>query len=244
MVKERVLNGVWEVLMIVAGILVALWIDDWNSDRVAEKDKRAFLQNLSVELKDNRDKIIYKQWDVRKAFKCLLTVIQHSGPIPKEIPDTTFLRFVHNSLGDLQVDFSDAAVLDMINSGQLQLIEHDSCRLLISEWEADLRHNVLSQGDSRQRLLDYLIQHVSFVSMDRYDAYLRKSGMSANSDFELDNRKILTDPIYQNLCEDHLWHVRKVMLHYEKLVKNIDDLQYAIQLELGEKPMRHQNPAL
>lgn len=231
--RNKFLGTIWEVIMIVVGILIAIAIDDWNSDRLVQKDKRSLLQNLSVELEDNRNKIIQKQWEVRKTFKCLLTIIQHSGPVEKAIEDSTLMKFIHSSLGDLNIDFSDAALLDIVNSGQLQLIDLDSARILISTWEAAIQHRLLREEDSRNRLLTYLSRTISFVDMDRNNAYLKKSGMVANSDFKIENKAILRDHEYQNLCEDHLWHVREVMLYYEKLLVLIRDLHTNINKELN-----------
>jgi hypothetical protein len=59
-VSKYILYTIGEIIIVIIGILIALQVDTWNSEREAREETQVFLKQLKNEFQDNRNQLVQK----------------------------------------------------------------------------------------------------------------------------------------------------------------------------------------
>ncbi len=126
--------AIGEIVLVVIGILIALSINNWNEDRLEQRQEKALLNQLKTEFSMNlqlEDKIAVKEELIHSVLR-LFHYIDHpvfrnkdsiEYHIGRTFPFSTF----------------DPIVNDLASSGSLRLIRSDSLKLLLSLWTSNIK---------------------------------------------------------------------------------------------------------
>ena len=131
--KDRVRRGLGELLVIVAGVLIALVVENQWSQYGDRVDAREYLVRLAAELDDNREWLeVDVDWATQACTSAQATLEYARSPSPDAVPDEV-LRYavsaaMHASGGAARTTYDD-----LVNTGHLSLIEDVDLRRVISE---------------------------------------------------------------------------------------------------------------
>jgi len=130
-----------EFVVVVVGILGALWVDSWREERTDRGLETRYLTRLHQDLKASRETLIEvidrhesTAGDLRSALEELRT---RSGPAGIEV-----LRETLGSATDLSVYTPEHSTYEeMVATGNLGLIRDDSVRIALSRYDRWLQRN-------------------------------------------------------------------------------------------------------
>lgn len=171
-VTTYLLYAIGEIVLVVAGILIAVQIDDWNKNEQDKKEEKVILNNLLEELQVNIGAIDYTIAMNKEAITYKLALLNLIGK-SKEIIDISNPDSLLNfSFPGNSQDLSNSVYNDIVQSGRLKLITNKKLRLILMDIEKG-RQLILERNDKLDNwtfsiTLPFLSHHVSFKQMDKY----------------------------------------------------------------------------
>jgi hypothetical protein len=170
-----VLRAVLEIVIIVFGILLSLWISNGFQNKQDRQSAQSYLRRLDDNLKEDEAKLALeleqRQEQYRQARK-MLKAISTSGASDKT---NTLVAGFQSLLWTARFSSSDATFRSLENSGELRLIEQDSLvnqivNLYHNQYEA-LRENNEDVTKFRDNfLLPFTVKNVNFQRAFQPDA--------------------------------------------------------------------------
>jgi hypothetical protein len=132
--------AIGEIALVVIGILIALQINNWNEDRLDRKKEREYLAAM---LSDLREDVVAMDAAVRgngillAGIGDLLELL--SEPLDESAAQRKmFLHSLVHTYWYLRVDFSELAMFQLKNSGDLLLIQNPDVRRAMLKYDQGL----------------------------------------------------------------------------------------------------------
>ncbi|WP_104735197.1 DUF6090 family protein [Hanstruepera ponticola] len=120
--------AIGEIILVVIGILIALSINNWNSDRIITNKKTDYLIRISEELKNQIEDLKYAKDDVAsqiKSSKRVLSILDSKNP--DSIP--TLKKLLGNTATFWGMTLSYPVTDEFINQNLQAQIKNDSLKL-------------------------------------------------------------------------------------------------------------------
>lgn len=199
-------SGLIEVLLIFVGVTIAVTFGNWN-DKCKEKIiEKNYLKLLSGEAKENRitlDRMILK-YDNK--IKVLKKIMDFTGPVPSNIPMQSFDSLLYLGLSSPNFELTNTIADELLSSGNGNLIRDINLRILITQWNNYYKFfNSSDQKTTLDILEKYIYNEGSFANINKAtNRLIYSKELKPANFFDLDNRKMLKDPVFQNLISDHL----------------------------------------
>ena len=199
--------AIGEILLVVIGILIALQINNWNEGRKNAAIEEEIISNLHEEFL--RNKIVLKE--VRE-------VLNKSGQSCYRLmnlmnKDRNYLSAYNiDSLLYYALDFnsfnpSSNVFTEVLQSGRLGLIENKNLVSSLFDWQRMLDNNrytyTIYQKFIEEQIMPYLNDNISFKNLDKYSPMQWKQP----TEFKTDYSVIFTDRKFENLLDNHLYHL-------------------------------------
>jgi hypothetical protein len=128
------LYAIGEIFLVVIGILIAVQIDDWSTEKNERKQEQVILRQLSAEYQKNLKQLEEKMTmrnQMIEAANSILSFIDN--------PDLASKDSVLNCLSSLMRDPTfDPIQNDLIYSGNLRLIQNDTLRQMLANWTSEI----------------------------------------------------------------------------------------------------------
>lgn len=147
-----------EIALIVVGILVALWIDNWNEDRQMAKREQFYLAGLQKEFETSRLKLQNLMEANRSSYQKareLADFIATSDLAPSESQLSQLLFQAYSE--DMDYQPNNSLLQEMINSGRLEILSQTELRSHLTAWVSRverIRHQEANLREQRNRTLD------------------------------------------------------------------------------------------
>ncbi len=175
--------AIGELLIVVAGVLIALAIDQWNDDRLDRIEADEILQHLLIDLGEDLKDIDLMIRMVSNKQQSLLRLkpLFDSGDRPEN--EKEFLQdiVVGANFGWNQIRPNDTTYQEVLSSGKLSLIRSGDLRSAISLYYFDFT-NMFNRADERETMFPQL----SYQLVPRYSELsweaLREVEQSLTSD--------------------------------------------------------------
>jgi len=213
--------AIGEIVLVVIGILIALSINNWNTDLVDQRTEQNILKNLNMEFKQNKSTIQESIAFQKSILTCARDVMKLIGQ-PKEVLDKNNLdSLIARSLDYTEYRPSQVVYSDLIASGKLNLLPED-VRLLLFEWSINLDgkkegYDTLDEI-SQTLLLPYLTKTVSMKNIDSYSIVEWKEKSKLISDYY----GMFQDLEFENNMENQVWNLTNYIISLENLEKATD----------------------
>lgn len=197
-VSQYIKYAIGEILLVVIGILIALYINDWSGEQKDRAKEKAILRELHKDFKKNlRDfnrakKIYVDSYDASLKFKHYI-----NQPDLLAVKDSIG-KYYFAGFNSVSYNPSNGIVESLISSGEYQLIRNDSLRNYLISWKDDLQ--------------DYLQDEEIFARLwvEKIEPYIIDEGDFTNLSSPK-NFKLITTDKFRNLTERHLLLLRNVI---------------------------------
>jgi hypothetical protein len=127
-------DAIRDLVVVIVGILAALWLEGWWQDRLDRKEEAFLLVGLREEFVANRQQLAdhIKTWEY--LFGAVVRARQLMG---REVPQSEVGNVLDTFRGTLSMRFFDprqGQLSSLINSGKLGLVSNPSLRARIADW--------------------------------------------------------------------------------------------------------------
>ena len=210
-------SGIIEVLLIFVGVTIAVTFGNWNEKRKEKITEKNYLELLSGEVKENLitlDRMILKY---NNKIEVLKKIMDFTGPVPSNISMHSFDSLLYLGLSSPNFELTNSIADELISSGNGNLIRDVNLRILITQWNNYYKfYNSSDQKTTLDLLEKYIYTEGSFANINKTtNRLIYSKELKPANFFDLDNRKMLKDPVFQNLISDHLrtyiWFTDKYM---------------------------------
>ena len=132
--------AIGEILLVVIGIIIALQINNWNETRKEGIEESAILQNLHDEFSENKK---LPETTQKGTTSTKLAGFEIMSLIGK--PKTVINQHNTDSLLFLMLEYdsfrpSENTINDLIQSGRLKLLKNKKLKVLLYQWQSDLKN--------------------------------------------------------------------------------------------------------
>ncbi len=206
--------AIGETVLVVVGILIALQINNWNLNRLAQVEEYKILNALHDEFSSNE--ILFKECltDMDTMSFYIDSIRKHLIPAATTLEDSTLYKWL-GQIGATQTCIPNSEVLkDATNSGKLSLIKNDSIRLALAEWSAMVEELHAEsenwEDDFSNNFYPYTYKWISWDDVDYYSD--PDNPRNFKSQFDIDPKLMLRELEFQNVLSIHYWRIN--LIHY------------------------------
>ena len=190
--------AIGEILLVVIGILIALYINNWNEGRKDRQKEKAILKELNKDFTKNlrqfnRVKEVYfSSLEASLKFKYFI-----NQPDLIAVKDSIG-KYYYRGFNGVSYNPSNGVVESLIASGEYQLISNDTLRNYLISWKDVLE--------------DYLEEERYFGRLwpEKIEPLLIEEGDFTNLE-NPKNFRLITTPKFRNLTERHIFLLRNVV---------------------------------
>ena len=130
--------AIGEILLVVIGILIALQINNWNTNRINQQKETSILFELKEEYLNKLDELNQK-------VSLRTIIINACGELFKYIEEDninisqeSITKYVAYTIIPPKFDASNSVTNELLNTGNLYLIHNKELRKLVTNWESEL----------------------------------------------------------------------------------------------------------
>lgn len=226
-------NSFWvdaarDLIIVVVGILAALWLEGWWQDRQDRQEEHEILTGLRVEFAANADELETLIGTWTRIGQSIGRTLQLMGDAENEqsvadFQEAVSLQFL--GVGNLFFDPRHGQVTSVINSGKLGLIVDSELRALIADWPAmvadhDFDENHWIEG-FRQRIAPILVRHV---------------GRGRDSKFEGRYAALMQSREYEGYMQSQQGLIYRMINEGNEILATTRDIVVRIDAQLGRQP--------
>ena len=215
--QKYVLYALGEIVLVVLGILIALQVSEWNQVRKDKVEEEVILQNLHTEFVQNKEELnrqVALLDQSRQACLIFMDLMSKSssGKIDANLDSLMYWVIEYSPYTP-----SNNVVSDLLQSGRLNLISNTELRNDIFEWTRELEYYKLTFDELQKfiesQVLHYLVQRIALKNVDIYGPLK----WSESSKFQSDVEGLLLEREFENLIDNHLYHLNGVSSHFDDL---------------------------
>lgn len=221
-----------EIVLVVIGILIALQINTWNTERIAIKESQDFSVRLLNEIRANivaTDKEILRE---KGQMNSALGVLKLFHIDPALLHARELDSLVYEVMGKNEIDLSLATLNEGLNTGKIPLIRSDSLRNLLYGFPTivqKVKHTEkVSAIDIDNFLTPFLYEHLNWRKMDAaFSPYKDELGISAFP--EHNSLECLDYMRFENLMDNIYFNSNFLLGDYQDLKRHLIQLEKLLE---------------
>ena len=199
--------AIGEIILVVIGILIALQINTWNEGRKENSEENNIIQNLNDEFSENK-KLFDKNMSLTKIAKQVgFSIMDLMGKPEEELKTQNIDSLLFTVLETGEYRPSENTINDLIQSGRLRLLKNKKLKILLYNWQSELKdvHVAFERVELKidNELIPYLSKHYALKDIDKYGALNWKE----NTNLKIDKYAIFNDIEFENISDDYLYRV-------------------------------------
>jgi len=196
--------AIGEVILVVIGILIALQINNWNENRINNKEEQTILKALKIEISENQ--IILRK-DVKRhtnALRLLNELSDYISPKPEKI-DEKRLDSLMFSLGWLPGYTPKEGVINSIlASGKISLIKNNALNSKLASWNSFLNQYNKALNWSEKDVFDLIIPYIQDKYPFKRTLKYFGSEIKVKSKFVYSQEALLSDMTFESIVAERI----------------------------------------
>jgi hypothetical protein len=156
------LYGLGELLLIVMGILIALYVDNWNDNRLEREREQFYLTELRAEFEGSRIKLENLMAANRGTYKKAGEIADVMASANKELSELEFSGLLFHSFSDeMTYNPNNSVLQEMLNAGRLEYLSDPGLRTHLTIWSSRLeqiRQQEQSLREQRAQVLELTLR--------------------------------------------------------------------------------------
>ncbi len=134
--SKYLLYVVGEIIIVIIGILLALQVDTWNTQRQEREEARVFLQRLKNEFLDNRKQMVQKITMRKLALESARELLKYVDAEPGSLSRFQVDSLLANALPVYTFDPSQGVQNQLTSTDKLTLMRSEALNDSLSYWNA------------------------------------------------------------------------------------------------------------
>lgn len=178
--------AIGEIVLVVIGILIALYINNQNEYRKERHKEQTILNELQSDFKTNLDNFFHVKQKQYNTYRSGEIVFRNINKLHIPASRDSVFRHATNMFGGYPYHPSNGVVESLISSGDINLITNDTLRRFLVSWKDvfnDYHEEVVFDRNLWTNLIEpYIVHNGDFLNL--------------NSE---KNKKLLTDTVFINM---------------------------------------------
>jgi hypothetical protein len=214
-----------ELTLIIAGILIALWVNDWNAQRHQRRAELGLLREI-------RASVAADLTTVQEVAEALRVSEQRTSSLRDHLRDRSpyadSLDVLFGSMYGFRLSQVNTAPYEALKARGLDLVSDDSLRMAIIR--------VYETGAAEIRRADEIVTNVSFDVLRPYYLARFRDIQFLEHATPLDYVAVAQDPYFHNLLDYRLTVLRRgVLSRYGGAIADMSHLIEALDHELSRR---------
>jgi len=196
--------AIGEIVLVVIGILIALQINNWNTNRINTIEEGKIIRNLNSEFKLNKTNLnteILRTEQSINTGKLIMGLIDADEKV-LNTKNTDSILYKVFEYGGLKA--SENSILEILQSGKFQNLTNDELKSLIIEWtqkKNEVQRTQELANRNSEDLIRYLYKRYPLKNIDAFGILNWKE----KSKLKIDKYLIFKDIEFENLIDDLLY---------------------------------------
>jgi hypothetical protein len=230
--SKYLLYAIGEIVLVIIGILFALQINNWNTERIAIKESEDFSVRLLNEVRANiaaTDTEILKE---ETQISCALSVLKMFNTDRSMLSARDLDSLIYNVMGKNEIDLSLATLNEGLNTGKIPLIPSDSLRNLLYGFPTVVQKakdaEKVGSVDIDNFLTPFLYKHLNWRTMDlAFSRFNDELGISAFP--EHNSLESLDYMLFENLMDNIYFNSNSQLADYQELKRYLEHLENLLE---------------
>ena len=137
-VRKYLLYAIGEIMLVVIGILIALQINSWNTQRLDNIEASKIRSSIHNEFKQNKLLLDNARTSNMHAFNANMTLLNLMGETKVEIEKHNIDSLINFSLAGQFYFPMNNSIESVFQTGRFDLIQDDSTKIAILDWYSAL----------------------------------------------------------------------------------------------------------
>lgn len=233
--KRYLIYAIGEILLVIIGILIALFINDWRNDLNAQKTESLIIESLHIEFSAGNvaiQEFIEINENIIETNKSLLSYCLN---VETEFEEATFDSLFYHAAWSESLRLNQGVFKELLNTGNLSKLSNTKLRVLLSSWDELLekvgRSDQVGLDYLQDKLMNYFDQNLSYAMMSKDEKLGLGNLQLKGRERSIDKISVATDLEFENFIFNQIWFTQsKVNRAKELLALNIeiiDEIQKA-----------------
>ena len=229
-ITKYLLYAFGEILLVMIGILLALQVNNWNTENFEKKAANKLMHRLLVESNLNKVALNENIQLLDSLMTDAESLLQFIGKDYLEKDEETINLLIYSILTSPRLKIKLSTLEEALSSGELALISADSLRdylYQIPSLYADIeRTQEIENEDGSTNFVPYLYDNISLREVDYTFAPIKNRIGKSKLD-DTDNRIILKDRKFENMVDNKMFLLNNLLIRnsiYNELNNKIIEL--------------------
>lgn len=208
--KSYMLYGFGEILWVMLGILLALFVNNWNAERKKQHKERAILEQLHEEFVDSKQQLAtvkkghFAALNDAKSVMALFPI----DPLTANLDSLDFYFFNADNGGAIMDRWtfnpSNAIINSIINSASFDIIQSEELRIKLLAWDGILEDYV----EDERAMINY--------RNDILVPYLLENGVMTEQRFQRKNLNLsfLASPQFESIVTERYRGIKVIIVSH------------------------------
>ena len=139
-VSKYLRYAIGEIVLVMIGILLALQVNNWNNERIREKEENAIIAQLIADLQKS-------QTDLEERIEWETKMAQASAKVchafwKKDTPNDSIFKHMRRPLGSFTYSPTLGTARSLINSGNINILKSDSIKNFIATYVEKVEYKI------------------------------------------------------------------------------------------------------
>jgi hypothetical protein len=197
--------AIGEIVLVVVGILIALYINNWNEERKKRTKEQYYLKSIMTSIDLSQEELNRVTNDAKSIYTSadtLFLLLAH-GKFD-QLNGFTLDTLLNNSRDYSLISLNDGGIKEILNTGTLSVIQDEKIRIILASW--DERFHKIRKFESET---EYISKSYNEYLMDYFDVSRYETGHRSGIIPEK-KQHLLTDPKLRNFL-DNIFYIHKEM---------------------------------
>lgn len=220
---KYLLYAVGEIVLVVIGILIALQINTWKSEKLERNLEQNLISRLHVEFSENLTILKERIQEVETIHASSLEIINIIEK--EELPsDRTLDSLLYYTIEYFAFIPNSNTISEITQTGKISILQDQHLKNKILEWTRQLNsHNdtyKLFEHWIEEEYIIYLTNNISMKNLDKFGMLGWKKDSKFSNDYDL----VFKSRTFENIVDNHLYHISILKDHHDKLESIIHDI--------------------
>lgn len=223
-----------ELLIVVAGILIAVSLNSWREDNADKKREQFYLKSLKADFEQSLASLndIYNQnLKSDSSVRKLITVVGNNGA--NVGPDSANKLLSGHLFGFNRFVPTSGTYKEIISTGSLQILSDNELRIALSSWDDMILRN--------RQLEDVMFWQYHLLNIPYLNKHVARSDFSQNNNISVsgrhdktDYKKLFADTEFENILINRVGALEEANEYIDIMIGQVNHIIKLIDKDLAE----------
>lgn len=225
-----ILHAIGEIVLIIAGILLALNINNWNEKKRLAREENDLLKNLESEIMVNIGSLGEIRYNNSEVYKSVLLLKNLIGKKHDELRKHNIDSLLYVSIMMYDFQPNQFIMTQLKSTDKLKIIQSQKLKMLLYDWEKAMnaKNEAFQMWNTyfMNSLIPFLDEHASIRNMDMYGDFEWAQTMTPLEDNTLNMFQMLQ---FDNKLDNHMWCLHSFSSSIDNLISIAEEISEEIR---------------